>query len=354
MTAIWHDGGDGWHALAPVGFADEASLHDLIERAPQLLPLAGSPQLVVLGREVSLGGNAADLIAVEPSGRLAIIEIKLSRNSEARRAVVAQVLTYAAYLQGQSLDVLERSILSRHLRGSGVSTIAEAVQSDEQGGSFDEAGFVENLEQTLAAGQFRLVIVLDSAPSELVRLVGYLSSISDHLVIDLVTVSAYEVGGSRVMVPQRVEPEPNATHPDRARPATAAIQVASSDGVQAFLESIDQRPEAERAMLRELAAWAQKLENEGLARLQSFRGSTRTTLIPQIRPENVGLVTVATEQRPLWLYRSVFERFAPQLIPKVEEVVGRPLGQGNSTVPSAALLEVLTDAYRTAVAKGTR
>jgi hypothetical protein len=38
-----------------------------------------------------------------------------------------------------------------------------------------------------------------------VRLVGYLESLTDKLLIDLVTVSAYRVGGSEVLVPQRVE-----------------------------------------------------------------------------------------------------------------------------------------------------
>lgn len=65
-----------------------------------MLPLAGSPQLTMLGREVRLGSGYADLIAVESTGRLVIIEVKLADNAESRRAVVAQVLSYAGYLQG--------------------------------------------------------------------------------------------------------------------------------------------------------------------------------------------------------------------------------------------------------------
>ena len=40
-----------------------------------LLPLAGQPQLTVVGKEVLLTGNWADLIAVETSGRLVIFEV---------------------------------------------------------------------------------------------------------------------------------------------------------------------------------------------------------------------------------------------------------------------------------------
>ena len=69
--------GAGWQLLAPAGFPDERALHTLVEEAPQVLPQAGSPQLVILGREVQLGNAFADLIAIEPNGRLAVIEVKL-------------------------------------------------------------------------------------------------------------------------------------------------------------------------------------------------------------------------------------------------------------------------------------
>ena len=66
---------------APQSFPDEATLHGLIRENPQLLPLAGSPRLTVLGSEVQLGNGSADILAVEPSGRPVIIEVKLGRNS---------------------------------------------------------------------------------------------------------------------------------------------------------------------------------------------------------------------------------------------------------------------------------
>lgn len=52
MTAIWQNDGTSWHLLVPTGFPNEATLHDLVEQAPHLLPLAGSPRLIVIGREV--------------------------------------------------------------------------------------------------------------------------------------------------------------------------------------------------------------------------------------------------------------------------------------------------------------
>ena len=84
-----------------------------------MLPLAGSPRLTVLGREVRLGVGSADLLAVESFGRLVIIEVKLAGNAESRRAVVAQVLSYAGYLQGLDPVQLEAGVLAPHLPPGG-------------------------------------------------------------------------------------------------------------------------------------------------------------------------------------------------------------------------------------------
>ncbi len=74
-----------------------------------------------------LGPGYADLIAVEADGRLAIIEIKLRRNAEARRAVVAQVLTYAAYLKGIDVQALERDVLGSHIAQRPFLSLTEAA-----------------------------------------------------------------------------------------------------------------------------------------------------------------------------------------------------------------------------------
>ena len=161
----------------PSGFPSEEALHDLVEETPNLLPLAGDPTLVVLGREVALGPGYADLIAVDGEGRLTIIEIKLRKSGEARRAVVAQVLTYAAYLKGLDVRALE-DLLRPHLARLEKPGLVDAVADADQSGDFDVTAFRDNLAATLSAGTFRLVLVLDEAPSELVQLVGYLESIS--------------------------------------------------------------------------------------------------------------------------------------------------------------------------------
>ena len=194
--------GSQWRVLPPAGFPDEAALHGLVEETPELLPLAGSPRLAIVGREVHLGPGYADLLAVESSGRLVVIEVKLAKNAEARRVVVAQVLTYAAYLHGMDRTTVEKELLGAYLSNHGLASLADAVKAKDQGGSFDPVAFDSGVASCLSDGRFRLVLVLDSAPAELTQLVGYLESVG-NLVIDLVTVAAYQVGEERLLVPRR-------------------------------------------------------------------------------------------------------------------------------------------------------
>src|ERR1022692_1900745 len=88
MTAIWGSGPEGqWHTLVPAAYQAEAQLHDLVENAPQMLPLAGSPRLTVLGREVRLGTGTASrqAVPVGRAGRLAGHRVRWAGGSGSRR-----------------------------------------------------------------------------------------------------------------------------------------------------------------------------------------------------------------------------------------------------------------------------
>ena len=352
VTAIWEQRDGKWRLVAPSGFDDEATLHDRVEEAPQLLPLAGSPLIAVVGREVRLGSGYADLIAVEDSGRPVVVEIKLARNAEARRAVVAQVLAYAAYMFGLTLGEFERDVLSSHLRSRNHESVFSAVDAIDQVGRIDPATFNAALEANLASGQFRLVVVIDEAPEELVRLVGYLEAVTPELVIDLVTVSEYEVGGSTVLVPQRVDPERSES--EAAAPAAARTEDAgySTPGIEGFVALIDGAEESGRLQLERMADWAASLEAEGLlGKLSTYHGNTYVTVLPRIPVDDAGLVTIyySDSGGSITPWRSVFERRAPNALAVVETAASAPVGQGNVFYDvTDELLEALTIAYREA------
>jgi hypothetical protein len=333
-----------------VPYQAEAVLHDLVQKAPQMLPLAGAPRLTVLGREVRLGAGAADLLAVESSGRLVIIEVKLADNTESRRAVVAQVLSYAGYLQGLDPYQLESEILAR--RPGAAASVLAAVEADDQQHAVDPSAFRDGLTRSLAEGSFRLVIVLDSAPDELVQVVGYLQSLTEKIDIDLVTVATYDVGGSQVLVPQRIEPARRVRELSDAQ-VDARQSGTLYSGSAEFRAAIADAPTSLWEPLGRLADWADALEREGLVKLASFRGRKGiTTLLPRLATDDAGLVSIASDTRSAYMqfWRSVFERRAPQSIASVQAALGAELRQGNATHSfPEPLLESITQAYREAV-----
>lgn len=341
----------------PHGFPDEATLHKLIAQTPSMLPLAGAPDLVILGKEVQLGAGYADLMGVEDTGRPVIIEVKLASNAEARRTVVSQILAYAAYLHGMTVDQLEEGPLRKGLHANGYGTVLEAVLAHDQEGAIDADEFRGSLAAHLNRGRLRLVLVLDRAPDELVTLVAYLEHVASELQIDLVTVSAFDVAGTQVVLPQRVTPERHeAALAQGDRPPLPNTGVVYEGEVE-FEISFADAPAEQKETFERLLQWARDLAEAGHVRLFTFRGKVgRATLLLYFMDERVGLVTIWNDRGTpyLSLWRSVFERRATEWIEKVEELV-KPdrLGQGTTTSALGdEVLAALGEAYRHAEPAG--
>ena len=355
MSGIWTNRGDGWELGSAQGFQDEAALHRLIAENPRLLPLAGSPRLTVLGSEVQLGNGSADILAVESSGRPAIIEVKLASNPEARRNIVAQVLAYAAFLRGSDVESLEHGPLHRPLAKAGHGSILEAVQAQDEEWAVEADSFTTSLNAHLDQGRFRLVLVLDEVSAGLERVVAYLDAITvQAITIDLITLNVYDVNGTQVALPQRVSPDLSATIARTASdgPRPPAAKPVLSDGPDAFRASIEGTSGETRTMFDELIVWAERLSSLPNVRLFSNSSIDQFTLVPKVMPDNTGLVTIwNNKQQPyISVFRTVFERLAPNSIEPVEQVIAPiTIGQGNTVKKiTSEVLDTLTAAYREA------
>ncbi len=351
MAGIWTHSGEGWRSQAPLPFADELELHRLIADNPQFLPMAGSPHLAVLGSEVHLGSGYADILAVESSGRPVIIEVKLAKNPQSRREIVAQAIAYAAFLHGTRVDRLEREILGRQLEEKGHDSVLAAVKAQDQQGAVDEDDFSTALQEFLDSGNFRIVLALDELSAELERTVAYLDAVTvPALTIDLLTIEVYEVGGVRIALPQRITPDLT-TAPSTPAPPKRHYG-ALTDGTEAFRASVAAISGEPRQQFENLIGWAERLARLPNVRLFSYEGSERFTLLPRIRPEDSGLVTIWNDKGEPYLsfWRSVFERRAPGSIAAVEKVISpAKLGQGNTTREiTSDLLGAIERAYEEA------
>lgn len=363
MAGIWiHSGTDevGWTLGAPRSFPDEQTLHELIAENPQLLPLAGSPQLTVLGSEVQLGAGYADILAIEPSGRPAIIEVKLAKNSEARRAIVSQVLAYAAFLQGLTVENLEQVNLQTHLSKAGYGSILEAVQANDQDGEVDADSFSARLQEFLDHGNFRLVLVLDDTSDELERILAYLDAMTiQALTVDLITMRVYEVNGAQIALPQPVVLDLNATRaqiesrgsrPTGPRPTTQKL--VRSEGSEAFRDSIADASGETRAEYDKLIAWAEEIAKLPDVRLVSTLGK-RPSLKPVVPSGKGGIVNISCgslDSPPQFrVERTVFEGHAPKSLADIERKFPSVEIIGGGVVPTSDdFLDALTAAYREA------
>lgn len=89
--------------LAPEAYANEAELESLLLANPVLLVEEGEPPLAVVMNQCRLGGaGIADLFMVDGEGLPVLVEVKLARNPQSRREVLAQVFDYAATLNDSS------------------------------------------------------------------------------------------------------------------------------------------------------------------------------------------------------------------------------------------------------------
>lgn len=352
MAEIWRKDGDRWSTIKPSGFVNEAELHAQIVEAPELLPIAGQRRIIAPFSEVGLGGGSADVLAFTDKGRPVVIEVKLKRNNEAKRAVVAQTLGYAAYLHGVTVEELEEAILSepKHLGGRKLVDAIEEIDAS----SIDRDEFYENLEKHLAEGSFRLVIVLDEAPEHLVRLMGYLETITtDRISIDLVTVSAYEVNGAQILVPQRIDPEREPEREDvqlrRSQRRHGRGPRQGSDRFRKWIDGIDDAEQA--AVLLQVVDWADGLVEAGACQVQStVRSEGRMGLtVRALNHERLAILDTATKsgEPRIWLRGPIIAEYAPDSLPAIQQASGHSLDkEGHANAITDELLDALADAYR--------
>ncbi len=353
MPGVWAKSAEGsWRPLTATGFVTETELHDLIEQTPALLPVAGTSTLAIVGREVSCGRERADLVAVEvETGRPVIIEVKLAANTD-RRQALTQVLGYAAYLRRLDADGLN-TVLQDYLNKHDYPSITHAAKAAAQADpGFNEEAFQARLADSLKEGRLRAVIVLDSAPPDLVDLVGYLQDVtSDRLALDLVVVTAYDIAAQRLLVPQLVEPDRTQVTAQLAGTGKPLARTEIVPGSDKFAASIAAAPSDEQPKLQRLLEWARELERNGLATLSTSIGRGRWVLNLRLPGQSRGMVSLWNENGAyVSPYRTVLEQEAPDALRALEKKAPGQIGQGSyiKTDIDNEFLDLLRRAYREA------
>ncbi len=239
---IRRPGGD-WQPPKVATYANEAELQHLVGESPHLVGTTGP---VVALREFPLrdAGNL-DVLLVDIAGGLTLVEAKLNRNADIRRAVVGQLLGYAGGLWGLAYDDLDAVVASRH--GASLSELAQFAAGDT-GVEVEE--FRARVADNLRRGAFRLVFAVDEISEDLKRAVEYLNA---HTLDDLEVV-VLELGYSKVddlelLVPNRFGEE-------SARRKHVARRSPRWDEPSFFAALEEHATDEEASLARRLIEWA--------------------------------------------------------------------------------------------------
>ena len=149
------------------------------------------PDLMVIGKQVTTGYHGRlDLLCIERSGDLVVVEIKSGRTP---REVTAQALDYASWVKDLAYDQIV-NIADRYLGGSGTLQAA-----------FRER-FETELPEQLNQGH-RSLVVADSMDASTVRIVRYLAGLG--VPINVATVQHFQDESGRELLAQvyLIEPE---------------------------------------------------------------------------------------------------------------------------------------------------
>ena len=163
-------------ARSGAGGYDEDWLQRLLFETPEVLPIgeidpAFAPA-VPLCRELPTAAGSIDLAYVSEQGLLSIVECKLWRNPEARRAAVTQILDYAKEISRWSYEELNDAVRRAANRPEGTNALFDLVR--EQNDTIDEQTFVDDVTRNLKSGRFLLLVVGDGIREGVERIADYL------------------------------------------------------------------------------------------------------------------------------------------------------------------------------------
>jgi hypothetical protein len=208
-----------WAEPEVIGHQSEDALQQLLATAPDLLPGAETGLPLAVAREFPVSAGRIDILGVDIDGEITLCECKLATNPGIRREVVGQLLEYASVLQGMSLADFADRFETR------TKTALTASVAQIAGEGFDAEPFEQRVGDNLAAGRFRLVIVVDRISDALRQTVLYLNDHLDRAVLAL-ELAYLRDGDVEMLLPQIY----GAESADRRRPSRSET-VADADTV---------------------------------------------------------------------------------------------------------------------------
>jgi hypothetical protein len=194
MPVIFKSGTNS-EAVVSTPFANEAELQKLLSEHPDLLRQPNEPPIAYIASEVNLSdAGSLDLLMVNRDGLPIAVEVKLQRNGESRREVVAQAVDYISALSTRTVDELDETL------GGSVESSLRNFDTDADDESLDRRW--RALGANLRAGLVRLIVAVDGSNPGLERILRFLAENSE-LDVQLVVIERFVTSGAQEVIAAR-------------------------------------------------------------------------------------------------------------------------------------------------------
>jgi len=167
-------------------YIDENELQQYIFEHPELLQNELDTQFHALKREVYLKpAGKLDILLIDDNGCPIAVEVKLQRNSQARREVVAQIFDYIS-----DISELDYHELNDMLDGK-LDELAEKMGN--------QINFPKIVNSFLKSGMTKVIIAIDDVNDDLIRIMDFINK-RTNLDVRLISITKYDQG--KTLIPQ--------------------------------------------------------------------------------------------------------------------------------------------------------
>lgn len=233
MTIIISKDGKNAQKINQSNFPNEDYLQKYVHENPDSIPLSDiedGAKLLIIAREFRTTSGPIDVLGIDQTGQIYIIETKLYKNPD-KRKVVAQVLDYGAslwknYESYQNFTDKINEFTEINFASNFDIALMKFFDIDE----IDVENIHQNICSNLKEGTFRFIILMDNLHRDLKDLISFLNQ-NSKFDIYAMELSYYQHDGHEIMIPRLfgTEVKKSVTKYDRTGPKTEKYHFAKGN-----------------------------------------------------------------------------------------------------------------------------
>ena len=166
-------------------YLNEDELQEKIFEFPELLSNDDNLDIFSIMREVNLPyAGKLDILLMDELGQIIAVEVKLNRNIQSRREVIAQIFDYISDLSNLTFYELDNIVKNK---------LSEKIDTIDEENKLPKA-----VDSFLKTGRIRLIIAVDETNEDLKRIMTFISTRTD-LDVKLIEIAKYNNG--KILIP---------------------------------------------------------------------------------------------------------------------------------------------------------